>query len=136
MAAGKTDVLLLLLNKLMEDGNILYKVMVSSDSFNNNTYKKNQELNLFLLFMNFYLSILVYVWQKNRIKEASQRYQYALKKFPKENSPEEAQTFRELRLNFLLNLSRCKRKMNVSIMLFEGARVSITLSMFFMNFVA
>ncbi|XP_059142219.1 protein TANC2-like isoform X2 [Physella acuta] len=74
MAAGKTDVLLLLLNKLMEDGNILYK--------------------------------------KNRIKEASQRYQYALKKFPKENSPEEAQTFRELRLNFLLNLSRCKRKMN------------------------
>ena len=26
MAAGKTDVLLLLLNKLMEDGNILYKV--------------------------------------------------------------------------------------------------------------
>ena len=26
MASGKTDVLLLLLNKLMEDGNILYKV--------------------------------------------------------------------------------------------------------------
>jgi hypothetical protein len=26
MATGKTDVLLLLLNKLMEDGNILYKV--------------------------------------------------------------------------------------------------------------
>ncbi|GFN90321.1 protein tanc2-like [Plakobranchus ocellatus] len=74
MAAGKTDVLLLLLNKLMEDGNILYK--------------------------------------KNRIKEASQRYQYALKKFPRESSAEEAQTFRELRLNFLLNLSRCKRKMN------------------------
>ncbi|KAH9514291.1 Protein tanc2, partial [Bulinus truncatus] len=74
MAAGKTDVLLLLLNKLMEDGNMLYK--------------------------------------KSRIKEASQRYQYALKKFPKENSPEEAQTFRDLRLNFLLNLSRCKRKLN------------------------
>ncbi|CAL1529136.1 unnamed protein product [Lymnaea stagnalis] len=74
MAAGKTDVLLLLLNKLMEDGNMLYK--------------------------------------KNRIKEASQRYQYALKKFPKESNPEEIQTFKELRLNFLLNLSRCKRKMN------------------------
>ncbi|XP_035828522.1 uncharacterized protein LOC101850208 [Aplysia californica] len=74
MAAGKTDVLLLLLNKLMEDGNILYK--------------------------------------KNRIKEASQRYQYALKKFPRDNSPEEAQTFRDLKLNFYLNLSRCKRKMN------------------------
>ncbi|XP_013066522.2 uncharacterized protein LOC106054975 isoform X1 [Biomphalaria glabrata] len=74
MAAGKTDVLLLLLNKLMEDGNMLYK--------------------------------------KNRMKEASQRYQYALKKFPKENSPEEAQTFRDLRLTFLLSLSRCKRKLN------------------------
>ncbi|GFR94297.1 protein TANC2, partial [Elysia marginata] len=74
MAAGKTDVLLLLLNKLMEDGNILYK--------------------------------------KNRIKEASQRYQYALKKFPRESSADEAMTFKELRLNFLLNLSRCKRKMN------------------------
>lgn len=29
MAAGKTDVLLLLLNKLMEDGNILYKVSIN-----------------------------------------------------------------------------------------------------------
>ncbi|BFZ22422.1 hypothetical protein BsWGS_25461 [Bradybaena similaris] len=74
MAAGKTDVMILLLNKLMEDGNILYK--------------------------------------KNRVKEASQRYQYALKKFPKETSQDEAQTFRELKLNFLLNLSRCKRKLN------------------------
>ena len=51
--------------------------------------------------------------QKSRIKEASQRYQYALKKFPRDSTPEEAQTFRDLKLNFLLNLSRCKRKMNV-----------------------
>ncbi|XP_076455894.1 uncharacterized protein LOC143290385 isoform X2 [Babylonia areolata] len=74
MASGKTDVLLLLLNKLMEDGNILYK--------------------------------------KNRIKEASQRYQYALKKFPREGLGEESRTFHDLKLNFLLNLSRCKRKQN------------------------
>ncbi|XP_071101400.1 protein TANC1-like isoform X2 [Haliotis cracherodii] len=74
MASGKTDVLLLLLNKLMEDGNILYK--------------------------------------KNRIKEAAQRYQYALKKFPREGLGEEARTFKDLKLNFLLNLSRSKRKMN------------------------
>ncbi|XP_055957363.1 protein TANC1 isoform X2 [Patella vulgata] len=72
MAAGKTDVLLLLLNKLMEDGNILYK--------------------------------------KNRVKEASQRYQYALKKFPKEGLGEEARTFKELKITFLLNSARCKRK--------------------------
>lgn len=87
MAAGKPDVLIILLNKLLEDGNVLYR--------------------------------------KNRLKEASHRYAYALRKFPA--SPEEdcqgqeqghmmlqLQTFTQLRLNFLLNLSRCKRKMNVS----------------------
>ncbi|XP_011644228.1 protein TANC2 isoform X3 [Pogonomyrmex barbatus] len=85
MAAGKPDVLIILLNKLLEDGNVLYR--------------------------------------KNRLKEASHRYAYALRKFP--ISPEEdcqgqeqghmilqLQTFTQLRLNFLLNLSRCKRKMN------------------------
>ncbi|KAK2585872.1 hypothetical protein KPH14_010464 [Odynerus spinipes] len=85
MAAGKPDVLLILLNKLLEDGNVLYR--------------------------------------KSRLKEASHRYAYALKKFPV--SPEEdcqgqeqshmmlqLQSFAQLRLNFLLNLSRCKRKMN------------------------
>lgn len=85
MAAGKPDVLLILLNKLLEDGNVLYR--------------------------------------KNRLKEASHRYAYALRKFPA--SPEDdcqgqeqghmmlqLQTFAQLRLNFLLNLSRCKRKMN------------------------
>lgn len=90
MAAGKPDVLIILLNKLLEDGNVLYR--------------------------------------KNRLKEASHRYAYALRKFPA--SPEEdcqgqeqghmmlqLQTFTQLRLNFLLNLSRCKRKMNVSIIL-------------------
>ncbi|XP_041372290.1 protein TANC1-like isoform X2 [Gigantopelta aegis] len=74
MAAGKTDVLLLLLNKLMEDGHILYK--------------------------------------KNRVKDSAQRYQYALKKFPREGLGDEARTFNDLKLNFLLNLSRCKRKLN------------------------
>nr|XP_050866440.1 protein TANC2 isoform X1 [Vespula vulgaris] len=85
MAAGKPDVLLILLNKLLEDGNVLYR--------------------------------------KSRLKEASHRYAYALKKFP--ISPEEdcqgqeqghmilqLQSFAQLRLNFFLNLSRCKRKMN------------------------
>ncbi|BFZ06329.1 hypothetical protein BsWGS_09368 [Bradybaena similaris] len=74
LATEKTDILLLLLNKLTEDGSILYK--------------------------------------KNRIKEASQRYQYALKKLPTSVRAEEVQTFQELKLSFLLNLSRCKRRMN------------------------
>ncbi|XP_012276088.1 protein TANC1 isoform X2 [Orussus abietinus] len=87
MAAGKPDVLLILLNKLLEDGNILYR--------------------------------------KSRLKEASHRYAYALRKFPNltdlgqdQQSQEQSYpvlyvpTFAQLRLNFLLNLSRCKRKMN------------------------
>ncbi|XP_046487873.1 protein TANC2 isoform X1 [Neodiprion pinetum] len=88
MAAGKPDILLILLNKLLEDGNVLYR--------------------------------------KGRLKEASHRYGYALRKFPTPPSQEQDHdrdqdhlllhlpTFTQLRLNFLLNLSRCKRKMNES----------------------
>lgn len=91
MAAGKPDILLILLNKLLEDGNVLYR--------------------------------------KGRLKEASHRYGYALRKFPTPPSKDDKEkdqdrdqdhlllhlpTFAQLRLNFLLNLSRCKRKMNVS----------------------
>ncbi|XP_044005263.1 protein TANC2 isoform X2 [Aphidius gifuensis] len=87
MAQGKPDVLIILLNKLLEDGNVLYR--------------------------------------KGRLKEASHRYSYALRKFP--GKPEQLQdsqsqeqsniiihlqTFTQLKINFLLNLSRCKRKMN------------------------
>ena len=52
--------------------------------------------------------------QKNRVREAAQRYNYALKKFPKDGLGEEGRTFREVKVNLLLNLSRCKRKLNVS----------------------
>ncbi|KAK3106124.1 hypothetical protein FSP39_013189 [Pinctada imbricata] len=74
VAADKPDMLILLLNKLMEDGNVLYK--------------------------------------KNRIKDAATRYNYALKKFPRELGEEHVRTFKDLKLNLLLNLSRCKRKLN------------------------
>lgn len=52
--------------------------------------------------------------QKGKVKEAAQRYQYALKKFPREGFTEDLKTFRELKVSLLLNLSRCRRKMNVS----------------------
>ncbi|XP_060067945.1 protein TANC2-like [Ylistrum balloti] len=74
VASGKSDMMLLLLNKLMEDGNVLYK--------------------------------------KSRIRDAAQRYQYAIKKFPRDDIREDTHTFKELKLNLLLNLSRCKRKLN------------------------
>lgn len=53
--------------------------------------------------------------QKGKVKEAAQRYQYALKKFPREGFTEDLKTFRELKVSLLLNLSRCRRKMNVSL---------------------
>lgn len=49
------------------------------------------------------------------MKEAAQRYQYALKKFPREGFSEDLKAFRELKVSLFLNLSRCRRKMNVSI---------------------
>ncbi|KAL1491596.1 hypothetical protein ABEB36_012169 [Hypothenemus hampei] len=74
MAAGKPDIMLILLNKLLEDGNVLYR--------------------------------------KSRLREAAHRYQYALKKFPTDDQGEHNQAFHQLQINFLLNYSRCKRKLN------------------------
>ncbi|XP_053671068.1 protein TANC2 [Anopheles nili] len=118
MAAGKPEIMLILLNKLLEDGNTLYR--------------------------------------KNRLQEASHRYQYALKKIPtvptgsdvngngcgaatsdpltgatvadsnnNNSSPSNTATFQQLRFNFLLNLSRCKRKMNDVAEAIELARQAI-----------
>ncbi|KAL0992932.1 hypothetical protein UPYG_G00101110 [Umbra pygmaea] len=74
MATSKPDVMIVLLSKLIEEGDGFYK--------------------------------------KGKVKEAAQRYQYALKKFPREGFSEDLKTFRELKVSLLLNLSRCRRKMN------------------------
>ncbi|KAJ7992572.1 hypothetical protein DPEC_G00280080 [Dallia pectoralis] len=74
MATSKPDIMIVLLSKLIEEGDGFYK--------------------------------------KGKVKEAAQRYQYALKKFPREGFSEDLKTFRELKVSLLLNLSRCRRKMN------------------------
>ncbi|XP_054826171.1 protein TANC1 [Eublepharis macularius] len=74
MATSKPDILIILLQKLVEEGNVLYK--------------------------------------KGKMKEAAQRYQYALRKFPRESFGEEIKAFNELRVSLYLNLSRCRRKTN------------------------
>ncbi|MED6276614.1 hypothetical protein CHARACLAT_004780, partial [Characodon lateralis] len=74
MASSKPDILLILLQKLMEEGNILYK--------------------------------------KGRMKEAGQRYQYALRKLPREGQGDELKGLIDLRVSLYLNLSRCRRKTN------------------------
>ncbi|XP_049574188.1 protein TANC1 isoform X2 [Syngnathus scovelli] len=74
MASSKPDILLILLQKLMEEGNLLYK--------------------------------------KGRMKEAGQRYQYALRKLPREGQGEELKGLKDLRVSLYLNLSRCRRKTN------------------------
>ncbi|XP_016889606.1 protein TANC2 isoform X4 [Cynoglossus semilaevis] len=74
MATSKPDIMIILLSKLIEEGDSFYK--------------------------------------KGKVKEAAQRYQYALKKFPREGFNEDLKTFRELKVSLFLNLSRCRRKMN------------------------
>ncbi|XP_050348553.1 protein TANC2 isoform X1 [Nymphalis io] len=87
MASGKPEFMLILLNKLLEDGNMLYR--------------------------------------KNRPSEAAHRYHYALKKINPLISDEGLTTpstqpvphehvsaFVQLKTNLLLNMSRCKRKLN------------------------
>ncbi|XP_012826465.1 protein TANC1 isoform X3 [Xenopus tropicalis] len=74
MATSKPDILIILLQKLMDEGNLLYR--------------------------------------KGKMKEAAQRYQYALRKFPREGFAEEIKAFNELRVSLFLNLSRCRRKTN------------------------
>ncbi|XP_022099780.1 protein TANC1-like isoform X2 [Acanthaster planci] len=73
MATSKPDILVLLLKKLMDDGNALYK--------------------------------------KEKWREACHKYQCALKKYPTEAFGDEIRTFKELKVNLLLNVSRCKRKL-------------------------
>ncbi|XP_061763625.1 protein TANC2 isoform X1 [Nerophis ophidion] len=75
MATSKPDIMIILLSKLIEEGDGFYK-------------------------------------QKGKVKEAAQRYQYALKKFPREGFSEDLKTFRELKVSLFLNMSRCRRKMN------------------------
>ncbi|XP_017279949.1 protein TANC1 isoform X5 [Kryptolebias marmoratus] len=74
MATSKPDILIILLQKLMEEGNLLYK--------------------------------------KGKMKEAAQRYQYALRKFPREGYSDDLKAFKDLRVSLYLNLSRCRRKTN------------------------
>uniref|UniRef100_A0A8C5A9W0 Tetratricopeptide repeat, ankyrin repeat and coiled-coil containing 2b n=1 Tax=Gadus morhua TaxID=8049 RepID=A0A8C5A9W0_GADMO len=74
MATSKPDIMIILLSKLVEEGDAFYK--------------------------------------KGKVKEAAQRYQYALKKFPREGFSEDLKAFRELKVSLFLNLSRCRRKMN------------------------
>lgn len=52
--------------------------------------------------------------QKGKMKEAAQRYQYALRKFPRESFSDDLKAFKDLRVSLYLNLSRCRRKTNVS----------------------
>jgi len=73
IARDKPEILLTLLNKLLEDGNLLFK--------------------------------------KQKLKEAAQRYHYANKRIPVDDQGPHQAVFLQLRLHLLLNLSRCKRKL-------------------------
>ena len=73
LAENKPLVMLTLLNKLLEDGNTLFK--------------------------------------RNKLADAVQRYQYAVKRVPHLAAGQHKPVFDQLRIHLLLNLARCKRKM-------------------------
>lgn len=62
------------------------------------------------------------------MKEAGQRYQYALRKLPREGQGEELKGLKDLRVSLYLNLSRCRRKTNVRLtaVLTWGGGVCVT----------
>lgn len=62
-----------------------------------------------------YIPLTLCLFQRGKMKEAAQRYQYALRKFPREGFGDELKAFKELRVSLYLNLSRCRRKTNVRI---------------------
>ncbi|XP_041826409.1 protein TANC2-like isoform X2 [Melanotaenia boesemani] len=70
MATSKPDILMVLLSKMIQEGDKLYK--------------------------------------QGKVREAAHSYQSALQKFP----GDELKTFKQMRVCVLLNLSRCRRKMN------------------------
>ena len=72
LAENRPVILLTLLNKLLEDGNTLFK--------------------------------------RNKMTDAAQRYQYAVKRVPQVTGHHKP-VFDQLRVHLLLNLARCRRKM-------------------------
>lgn len=61
------------------------------------------------------------LYKKQRLQESTQRFQYALKKFPPAEDyggAEYQSAFQHLRIHLTLNLARCKRKMGVNICYF------------------
>ncbi|KAM6905658.1 protein TANC2 [Xenentodon cancila] len=85
MATSKPDILMVLLSKMIQEGDSLYK--------------------------------------QGKVREAAHSYQSALQKFP----GDELKTFKQLRVCVLLNLSRCRRKMNDFILAEEFASKALEL---------
>lgn len=109
MATSKPDIMIILLSKLLEEGDGFYKVR-----FTHNLPLMFTQICLEQRPCSMYLhSQSSFLLQKGKVKEAAQRYQYALKKFPREGLSEDLKTFKELKVSLFLNLSRCRRKMNV-----------------------
>ncbi|MGH0131854.1 UNVERIFIED_CONTAM: hypothetical protein FKN15_047957 [Acipenser sinensis] len=142
MATSKPDIMMILLSKLIEEGDTFYKV---SDSHTVGSWFKafraqhdqrqqkpadslvkmrgilqspatwamaTSKPDIMMILLSKLIEEGDTFYKKGKVKEAAQRYQYALKKFPREGFSEDLKTFRELKVSLLLNLSRCRRKMN------------------------
>ncbi len=88
----------ILISKLIDDGISLYKV--NFDYLLNSLYDYCSFLN-----------------QKNQYKDAAYRFSYALKKLPIDTdqltTDQFIPNFRMMKYNCLMNLAKCKRKLDV-----------------------
>lgn len=141
MASSKPDILLILLQKLMEEGNMLYKVCTVNIKeclwgccfkpcsfylkIHTKCYCALQSCFPFSSVLLFPPPSSCVFFQKGRMKEAGQRYQYALRKLPREGQGEELKGLKDLRVSLYLNLSRCRRKTNVRITAVSSCSCSV-----------
>nr|XP_042907166.1 protein TANC2 isoform X3 [Parasteatoda tepidariorum] len=65
--------------------------------------------------------------KRGRLKDATHRYQYALKKFQMESEVERDPRFVKIKYQLLLGLSRCRRKMDEPKLAVEAAEQAISL---------
>ncbi|XP_076337629.1 protein TANC2-like isoform X2 [Tachypleus tridentatus] len=84
--------------------------------------------NMLLVLLKKLLEDGTTLYKKGRLKEAAHRYQYALKKFPNENTMKDhIQAFLHIKFHLYMFLSKCKRKMNEFDAAIEAANEAIIL---------
>lgn len=124
IASGNAEIVKLMLQKGVKLGSNAWILATGKPEIMYSSYRNARKYFL-ILFFCFSLIILNklledgnVLYRKNNLKASGQRYQYILNRILSQSmdSDEHFNIFLQLRINCLLNLSRCLRKQNVSIL--------------------